>query len=574
MPSRGAWLQYAERVEGVMAADDLRHYMEAEGGKEEERTTPETPSRAGGADASLTGGADGGDTCGGTINLDDDLDAARQRGGGSRSGTQPAGFQDAPPVDDGFWSGERTVINAMGPVYAFLGDLDRDGSSPTGLWDLEAILRQRLRSLRLSDFDRDVVMTIVRDRCAMMRQRAHAAAYLLDPRRRDISLLEDRSRSVVKSALEHFARILLSASKRMDGRYVDIWADQVEEEEVALDEDDAIPADVPQEEAEAIERSNRRKEGRNRAGKGKAPAVDSKDEEDDMFDDLVWMHQGIRNEAEAKRGAGMILPEDQHDLLDELGGHDPHDDFDAYVGGTMHTVVSMRKRVGGEVDMEELLARTGVVDPSSVAPATHTSQPPMEHGVDTDTQAERERRVPQRPEVPRHERDKHRVEQLPRQVVVEQVAHQFAEAEHASQIISQSVGLLGSLRPHAATGSRAVVQSCEQRVQERVDPGAPSTLQHEPLERRHRPGLEQRVEQTADRTVHNTADDRSECRVEPRVEQRAGQRVEQRVDQRMRDVVEVTVDVTLDQARDRRMEEITRGRPVIATLARASSATM
>ncbi|GBG60144.1 hypothetical protein CBR_g3387 [Chara braunii] len=761
--------EYAERVGGVMAADDLRHYMEAEGGGEEEHTRPGTPSRVGGADASLTGGADGGDIGGGTINQADDLDADRQRGGRSRGGTQPAGFEDAPPRvpggvggvtggieaggcsvsaapastsvvgrrqstldpyignkiqmdlnqlwslvidrggvafnwlrlaemqqlwdcictlfrptivpvpqllsyegvrttmldiifhevaaliapnkakwttsgctlmmdgasdttnkpiinfiaagdskpilirvidmlhrdktgvslaeiwedvirhdignaictdktevmkttahmlqthpdpamrripwipcatqclslllrdiaaqpierqtmkdahkivkfmrnkqkalilhkvmkkamvlklladtrfgtsymmlerlydqrevldtlvsserlcrDDDFWSGVRTVMDVMGHVYALLRDVDRDGSSPTDRWDLEAILRQRLCSLELSDFDKDAVMTIVRDQCEMMRQPAHAAAYLLDPLRRDISLLEDRRRPVVQSALEHFALVvggwdtkamddlwealwtfhsddprywptaaqhwwdsfattdLLSASKRTDNRYMDIWADQVEEGEVALDEDDAIPADVPEEEAEAIERSTRRKEGGNRAGKGKALSVDS---EDDIFYDLVWMHQGIRNEAEAQRGAGMILLEDQHDLLDEWGGHDPHDDFDAYVGGTMHTVVSMRKRVGGEVDMEELLARdmqteedeamqdptwmqevpvsmsptatdTSVADPSYVATATPTSQPHIEHGVDTHTQAEMERRVPQHP---------------------------------------------------------------------------------------------------------------------------------------------------------------------------------
>ncbi|GBG91938.1 hypothetical protein CBR_g54033 [Chara braunii] len=441
--------------------------------------------------------------------------------------------------DDGFWSGMKRVMDVMGSVYG------------------------------------DAVMDIVRDRCAMMRQPAHAAAYLLVPRRRDISLLEDRSRRVVQSALEHFARVvggwdndamlslwealwtfhnddprywsedgqhwwdsfattdankmhpstwwrlhggqqpvlqgiaravmgmwstaspcernwathdfihtklrnpltarsveklvfihwnlqLLSTSKRSQSRYVDIWADQVEDEEVALDVDDVIPADVAEEEYEAIERSNRRKEGRNRAGKGNAPPVDSENEEEDIFDDLVWMHQGIRKDAEAQRGAGMTLPEDQHELLDEWGGQDPHDDFDAYIGGTMQTVVSMRKRVGGEVDMEELLAH--------------------------DMQAEEDMAMQ---DPPRKEE------------------------------VSVSMSLT------AASAS------------------------------------------TAERTVHSTADDRSECRVQPRVEQKAEQRVErrvderveQRVDQRMRDVVEVTVDVTLDQAGVGRMEESTRGRP-------------
>ncbi|GBG65856.1 hypothetical protein CBR_g53828 [Chara braunii] len=381
-------------------------------------------------------------------------EAEARRGAGTNL---PEDQHDLLDEDDGFWSGVKRVMDVMGPVYGFLRDVDRDGSSPTDLWDLEAILRGRLRSPELSDIDRDAVMDIVRDRCAMMRQPAHAGAYLLDPRRRDISLLENRSRPVVQSALEHFARVvggwdsdampsmwealwtfhsddpqywpqdgqhwwdsfatadankmhpsmwwglhggqqpvlqgiaqavmgtwstaspcernwathdfvhtklrnrltarnveklvfihwnlqLLSESKRSQSRYVDIWADQVKDEEVALDVDNVIPADVPEEEHKAIERSNRRNEGRNRAGKGKAPTVDSEDEEEDIFYDLVWMHQGIRKEAEAKRGAGMTLPEDQHDLLDEWGGQDPHDDFDAYVGAADAAGSSRLKR--------------------------------------------------------------------------------------------------------------------------------------------------------------------------------------------------------------------------------------
>ncbi|GBG59865.1 hypothetical protein CBR_g66672 [Chara braunii] len=75
--------------------------------------------------------------------------------------------------DDGFWRDVKRVMDIMGPVYKFLRDLDRDCSSPTGLWDLEAILRQRLRSLDLLDVDRDTMMDIVRDRVEpMVKQRA------------------------------------------------------------------------------------------------------------------------------------------------------------------------------------------------------------------------------------------------------------------------------------------------------------------------------------------------------------------------------------------------------------------
>ncbi|GBG64745.1 hypothetical protein CBR_g46702 [Chara braunii] len=650
--------EYAQRVDGDMAADDLRQYMEAERGGEVEQSQPGAPLRG--------KGADGGDAGGGTIRLANNLDPERRRGGTTRGGTQRTGFEDALPHgeggvgglsdtyqtggcsvsrvpastsivprrhtlpefaaeghcptafcttnderraqdcevhvqqtksvctsqgheegvgaqataemrfdttymmlerlydqrevfdtlvsserwarvqwagdarermpyarrlcrDDGSWRDVKRVLDVMGPVYEFLRDLDRDGSSPTGLWDLEAILWQRLHSLDLLDVDRDAVMDIVRDRYAMMRQPTHAAAYLLDPRRRGISLLEERNRPIVQSVLEHFALVvggwdteamqglwevlwtfhndnlrylgiarkvmgmwsttspcernwqlialrnrlsahsveklvfmhwnlhLLSASKRTKSRYMDIWANQVEEEEVVVDVDDTIPADVPDKEAEAIERSNRRKERRNRAGKGKAPVVESEDEEEGIFDDLVWMHQGIRKEAQAQRAVGTTLPEDQHDLLDEWGGT-------RWVGSA--------RRLG------------------RIRWWHHAY-----YGV--------------------HEREVWR---------------------------------------HASSAWRRG-----------WTPQEHLSIQHESLEQQHRPRVEQRVEQTAERTVYSRVDDMLECRVELRVEQRVGQRVdervEQRVDQRMRDVVEVIVDVTLDQRRDRGTEESARGVP-------------
>ncbi|GBG72539.1 hypothetical protein CBR_g12110 [Chara braunii] len=86
---------------------------------------------------------------------------------------------------DSWWQQVKRVMDAMEPCYNFLKDMDRDGSSPPSSWDLQSILERKIDALHLEERERVAIMEIVEDRCAMMCQPAHAATYLLDPRRRD-----------------------------------------------------------------------------------------------------------------------------------------------------------------------------------------------------------------------------------------------------------------------------------------------------------------------------------------------------------------------------------------------------
>ncbi|GBG79132.1 hypothetical protein CBR_g28847 [Chara braunii] len=205
---------------------------------------------------------------------------------------------------DWWWQQVKKVMDVMEPCYTFLRAMDFDGSSPPGLWDLESILWRKIDVLGLWEDERKVVFDIVADRCAMMRQPAHAAAYLLDPRRRDISLLSNRSSPVVQSTLDHFSCmlgggweskalgdlwedlwtfqcddprywpvdgphwwdevVLLSASRRPESRYIDVWADMVEDPPEEVDGGDVLPVDADEEEWEAAARANRHKDGRDR----------------------------------------------------------------------------------------------------------------------------------------------------------------------------------------------------------------------------------------------------------------------------------------------------------------------
>ncbi|GBG68159.1 hypothetical protein CBR_g2710 [Chara braunii] len=455
------------------------------------------------------------------------------------------------------WGRVKMVLDVMAPCFRFLRDMDRDGSSPTGLWDLESILRGRVKALGLTEDERRAVMDIISDRCRMMRQPAHAAAYLLDPRRRIVEfpfrgpslLAEDWSALVdefaVKDAAEggmhaamwwevhgrqqprlqmiakrvlgmwstaspcernwsthdfihtkrrnrlsvesveklvfiHWNLELLSASRRTDSRYIDVWEDQVEDPAEEIDVDDSVPAAVPEEEWEEIDRRNMRKEGRNRFGKGKAPMEDEdEDEEGDeaLWQDAVWMHREMMEAGQEQRDAGCTLPEDQHDLLDEWGGADPHINFDAYIGQSVDTVRSLRGRVGGGLDFEELLGVGQEEERSQHVPHSSTA----------------------------------------------------GEGGHTG-VVSVDTCTSASAAPHHAA--------------ERILRGAEEMIGREGHHADDRPeDTHQRVEQRVDGVVHD------------RAEQRVDQRIEHRRERRDGHSLEVQVDVTMDESVVRRTED-------------------
>ncbi|GBG72723.1 hypothetical protein CBR_g12292 [Chara braunii] len=353
---------------------------------------------------------------------------------------------------DWWWQQFKKVMDVMEPYYTFLRAMDFDGSSPPGLWDLESILRRRIDVLGLREDERKVVFDIVGDRCAMMRQPAHAAAYLLDPRRRDISLLSDRSSpvalgdlwedlwtfhcddprywpvdgphwwdevavrdaasktmhpalwwqlhggghprlqaiakkvlgmwsttspcernwathdfihtkrrnnlsatSVEKLVFIHWNMQLLSASRRPESRYIDVWADMVEDPPEEMDDGDVLPVDADEDEWEAAARANRHKDGRDRITSASRYVGDHY--EPGPWADAVWMHREMAQHMQQERDKGKTLAEDQHDVLDDWAGLDPHEDVDAYMGGSFRTMRTLRERVGGQTDVEGLLAR-------------------------------------------------------------------------------------------------------------------------------------------------------------------------------------------------------------------------
>ncbi|GBG92256.1 hypothetical protein CBR_g55025 [Chara braunii] len=499
---------------------------------------------------------------------------------------------------------------------------------------LESILRGRVKALGLMEDERRAVMDIISDRCRMMRQPAHAAAYLLDPRRHDISLLADRSSSLVQSALDHLARFQgvgwesdsvhklwqalwtfhcedprywpksgahwwdeYAVKDAAEGgmhaamwwelhggqelrlqtiakRFLGMWS-TVEDPAEEIEGDDSVPAVVLEEEWEEIDRRNRRKEGRNRFGKGKAPMEDEdEDEEGDeaLWQDAVWMHREMMEAQQEQRDPGRTLPEDQHELLDAWSGADPHTDFDAYIGQSVDTVRSLPRRVGGRVDLEELLTRDskaggievgqeeersqhvphsstdgegghtgGVsVDARTSAPAApHHAGERILRGAEEEMIGREGRHADDRPE------DTHQVRQ-----VADQVTHRGGGSQSITHSVVQRVVLRGGDGDGQVAGGGGerrvsdiirptVVQTSEQsigcassahvsqRVDDRADPLPASVAEL---------GVEQRVEQRVDGMVQD------------RAEQRADQRIEHRREQRNGHSLEVQVDVTMDES--------------------------
>ncbi|GBG79518.1 hypothetical protein CBR_g29665 [Chara braunii] len=523
--------------------------------------------------------------------------------------------------DESWWERVKMVVDVMAPCYRFLRNMDRDGSSPTGLWDLESILRGRVRSLGLTKDERRAIMDIISDRCRMMRQPAHAAAYPLDPRRRDISLLTDRNNPVVQSALDHLARWqgagwesdslhklwqalwtfhcedprywprsgahwwdefavkdaaeggmhatmwwelhggqeprlqtiakrvlgmwstaspcernwsthdfihtkrrnrlsaesveklvfihwnlqLLSASRRRDRRYIDVWEDQVEDLAEEIEGDDSV-----------------------------------------LAEDAVWMHREMMEAQQERRDASCTLPEDQHDLLDEWGRADPHTDFDAYIGQSVDTVRSLLGRVGGRLDLEEFLTRDGeasgtevgqeeergqhIPHSSIVKVGGHTAGVPVDARMSAPAAphyaAERILRGAEEEMIGRE--GHHADERLEDTHHVRQVAEQVVHRGGGSQSITQSVVQRVVLR--GGDGDRLVAGGGgERRVSDVIRPTVVQTS-------------EQRIGCASSAHVSQMVDDRADPLPASVAELGAEQRVEQRVDEMMQDRAEQMAD--------------------------------
>ncbi|GBG59849.1 hypothetical protein CBR_g66652 [Chara braunii] len=111
----------------------------------------------------------------------------------------------------------------MQPVYSLLERMDAEGTSPTNLVEYDDLIGRKLTNVMLTRKERDDVMLKVNGRMQMMRQPVHAAAFLLDPMRREPLWLLDIE--LVQNAMRFFSRQVGGEwdSKKHSDMWGDLW---------------------------------------------------------------------------------------------------------------------------------------------------------------------------------------------------------------------------------------------------------------------------------------------------------------------------------------------------------------
>ncbi|GBG77351.1 hypothetical protein CBR_g23683 [Chara braunii] len=107
---------------------------------------------------------------------------------------------------ESWWAIVRKIVAIMESVYSLLKRMDREGVSPTNLVEFDDLIARKLANVVLAKKEREDVMDKVKDHVQMMRQPVHAAAFLLDPRRRDPGWLSDPDSALVQNAMRFFCR--------------------------------------------------------------------------------------------------------------------------------------------------------------------------------------------------------------------------------------------------------------------------------------------------------------------------------------------------------------------------------
>ncbi|GBG76617.1 hypothetical protein CBR_g22832 [Chara braunii] len=456
-----------------------------------------------------------------------------------------------------WWQQLKRMIDMMEPCYDFLRDMDRDGSSPPGLWDLQLIFRRKIDALLLDDQERAPVMEIVADRCAMMRQPAYAATYLLHPRRRDVSLLRDRS-----------APVLLSADRRPESRYIEVWADMVEDPPEEIDDTNVIPADVAEDDWELMDQVNRCKDGRNRI-----TSVSTYDRTADAmspWQDAVWMHREMMEEPQENRGRGKAVAEDQHDIFNDWATLDPHTDLDSYVDGSFQAVRTLRSRVGSHVDVEGLLATDDAEGAEEDIEHRHddilasTSQPRV---VEIGSPCATTSQHVNHPSSSRFARptsvDSGGLAAHASAALDQPVEHRAQHREGVQQVVEQLAKRPGVRQSVVQTVDQRADMAAEESMGQRVEQRVGDSTDHSLYENAHpmdkdgaRPMVVQTVEQRVGEGLAATVEQRAVQSIHPCAPLAADHRVEQRVEQR----VEVRVDVSVEQQVDQGRSGIVRER--------------
>ncbi|GBG85919.1 hypothetical protein CBR_g40731 [Chara braunii] len=120
-----------------------------------------------------------------------------------------------------WWADVKKIVAIMEPVYSLLKRMDKEGVSPTNLVEFDEMIARKLPNVVLTKTEREDVMAKVTDRVQMMRQPAHAAAFLLDLRRRDPGWLNDPDSALVQNAMRFLMRQI--GHEWNLKKHVDMW---------------------------------------------------------------------------------------------------------------------------------------------------------------------------------------------------------------------------------------------------------------------------------------------------------------------------------------------------------------
>ncbi|GBG73636.1 hypothetical protein CBR_g16979 [Chara braunii] len=124
---------------------------------------------------------------------------------------------------DEWWTGLNKVVEVMEPVYGLLRRMDQDGTSPTNLVEYDDMIERKFSHVVLIMEQPTSVMKKVKDYMKMMRQPAHAAAFLLDPHRREPRWLHDQDSALVQNTMRFLSRQVGGEWK--GEAHFDIWSD-------------------------------------------------------------------------------------------------------------------------------------------------------------------------------------------------------------------------------------------------------------------------------------------------------------------------------------------------------------
>ncbi|GBG80474.1 hypothetical protein CBR_g30936 [Chara braunii] len=355
--------------------------------------------------------------------------------------------------------------------------------------------------------------------------------------------------SVEKLVFIHWNMQLLGASRRPESRYIDVWADIVKDPPEEVDDGDVLPVDADEEEWEAAARANRHKDGRDRITSASRYVGDHY--EPGPWADAVWMHREMAEHMQQERDKGKTLAEDQHDVLDDWAGLDPHEDLDAYVGGSFRTVKTLRERVGGQTDVEGLLAREDAErDRNRSYDDVHGSTPVRQARATGSTQGSASQTHD------RAESSHQGARVIGNTTIVEAHACAGTTSDSATDHVRRSEGSQSAGAQHGSE------QRAEQRTEQRVHQASDQSVVDRPQQRMEDTNtVEQVAEQVADhprvtQTVVQTVHQRVDCAVDDTVQERREEGAQFTVEPRVGDAVTPTVEQRAEQRLGDRVEAL------------------